>query len=42
MEKSVILKALENANYDKQKTIKLLNISRQSFIRRLEKYEIEI
>ncbi len=42
LEKSVILKALENANYDKQKTIKLLNISRQSFIRRLEKYEIEI
>ena len=42
LEKSIIEKALETADYDKQKAIELLNITRQSLGRRLEKYGIEI
>ena len=42
LEKSIIEKALETADYDKQKAIDLLNITRQSLGRRLEKYGIEI
>jgi len=42
LEKEMILKALEKTNYNKQKAIEILNVSRQSFGRRLEKYEIEI
>ncbi len=42
LEKRIILEALSEANYDKSKVINLLNISRQSFTRRLEKYGIKI
>lgn len=41
LEKELIQKALRISDYDKNKAIELLNISRQSFGRRLEKYKIE-
>jgi len=42
IEKIVIMKALEKTGYKKAETAQLLNITRQSLDRRLEKYEINI
>lgn len=42
IEKIVIMKALEKTGYKKAETALLLNITRQSLDRRLEKYEINI
>jgi len=42
IEKIVIMKALEKTGYKKAETAILLNITRQSLDRRLEKYEINI
>ena len=42
LEKDLIEKALKFADYDKQKAAELLNITRQSFGRRVEKYKIEV
>ncbi|MGD9977554.1 MAG: sigma-54-dependent transcriptional regulator [Bacteroidales bacterium] len=42
IEKIVIMKALEKTGYKKTETAQLLNITRQSLDRRLEKYEINI
>lgn len=42
IEKIVIMKALEKTGYKKAETAQMLNITRQSLDRRLEKYEINI
>ncbi|MGE0076335.1 MAG: sigma-54-dependent transcriptional regulator [Bacteroidales bacterium] len=42
IEKIVIMKALEKTGYKKAETAQLLNITRQSLDRRLEKYEINM